>query len=259
MTSEIQAAGPIRMSPTVGELFAAVAKAQTSMTVAGKDREVVERRTSKKTGSTFETKRSYATLASTLEACRPHLAAEGVSLTQWPTRDDSGNVQISTILGHASGEWMCGTFSTDTRGLQQQGVQALGSAISYLRRYCAQAVCGVAQADEDDDGAAASQAPKRPAPKKRAQRKPAPKKPANPDHHASWTEKVRVDFCSNLPKTFGGLTYKDLAAFLQAHGDPRPSAMSQEDRVTLWRDLQGGKSADVVEWCAIQAAAKGAA
>jgi ribosomal protein S20 len=53
---------------------------------------------------------------------------------------------------HTSGEKVSGEYPLPTGG----SPQALGSAITYARRYCLCAVTGVA-ADDDDDGAAATE------------------------------------------------------------------------------------------------------
>jgi hypothetical protein len=69
-------------------------------------------------------------------------------------------MEMTTMLAHASGEWMRGTL---TIPLAKVDAQAYGSATTYARRYALAAFVGVAP--EDDDGnAAAAAAPKREAP-----------------------------------------------------------------------------------------------
>jgi hypothetical protein len=67
-----------------------------------------------------------------------------------------GAVVVTTLLAHASGEWI------ETRlamGLESTDPQAIGSALTYARRYGLCALVGVAPGDVDDDAAAAMPAP----------------------------------------------------------------------------------------------------
>ena len=52
---------------------------------------------------------------------------------------------------HASGEWISGIASAPIAKVDAQGV---GSATTYLRRYSLAALVGIAQEDEDANGAA---------------------------------------------------------------------------------------------------------
>jgi hypothetical protein len=60
-------------------------------------------------------------------------------------------VWVDTLLTHSSGQWIGGTVSVTAR---EDTPQAIGSAITYLRRYALQSFVGVAP--EDDDGNLAS-------------------------------------------------------------------------------------------------------
>lgn len=132
----------MQMSPTIGKLASALAKAQKAMKPAHKDRD-----------NPFF-KSSYATLASVFDAIRDPFAANGLALIQPPGKtDEHGNVVIETIIMHESGEWISGDASAKPVKNDPQGV---GSVMSYLRRYGAQSMAGLASADDDDDGNAAS-------------------------------------------------------------------------------------------------------
>jgi hypothetical protein len=128
--------GGVRMSATIGKLAEALAKAQAEMEGAAKD----------STNPHFRSK--YADLASVRDACRP-LAKYGIAHLQ-PTRADGPHVTVTTVLIHASGEWISEDL-TLTAG--QNTPQAVGSAITYGRRYGLAAMVGIAP--EDDDGEAA--------------------------------------------------------------------------------------------------------
>jgi hypothetical protein len=95
---------------------------------------------------TFDKKNShfnngYASLAAVLNAIRQPLAKQGLSLVQ-TISTEPGSVIITTSLLHKSGEWLSAVPQNAT-------AQALGSATSYMRRYSALSLCGIAGEDDD--------------------------------------------------------------------------------------------------------------
>jgi hypothetical protein len=96
----------------------------------------------------------YADLASVWDACREALGKHGLAVIQSPSTETDGEgirVILTTRLCHSSGEWLEGSASArPASGLPQ----AVGSAITYLRRYALASFVGVAP--EDDDGNAGS-------------------------------------------------------------------------------------------------------
>jgi hypothetical protein len=130
-------------SDNINDLAAALAKAQASITHATKDAN----------NPFFKSK--YADLPAVIDAARPHLAANGLSVVQITESFPDGNVTLVTQLQHASGQWIRGTYPVKPVKADPQG---LGSAITYARRYAYCAITGVAAAGEDDDGNAASNA-----------------------------------------------------------------------------------------------------
>lgn len=103
----------------------------------------------------------YADLADLLELARPVCAKHGLALLQPIERNGSGPVVIETWLLHRSGHFLRWRFEVAASG----SPQAIGSAITYGRRYSAQSALGVA-ADDDDGAAATAAAVKKPAPRK---------------------------------------------------------------------------------------------
>lgn len=97
----------------------------------------------------------YADLANVLAASKPALAANGLAILQPPSTvfDSRGaqTVVITTMLLHSSGQWCRSRLRMKPTQTTPQGI---GSAITYGRRYAAQAILGIAP--EDDDGKAAS-------------------------------------------------------------------------------------------------------
>lgn len=128
----------MKHSEQINEIAAALAKAQGQIKNAKKD-----------SANPFF-KSTYADLAAVAEACRPQLAANGIAVVQAPSASEDGRVSVETMLLHASGQWMSETVSVKPK---DDGAQALGSVITYLRRYSLAAFAGVAP--EDDDGNAA--------------------------------------------------------------------------------------------------------
>lgn len=150
-------APPIRTTSAIDKLAAALAKAQGD----------VGDPTKNEANPYFNSR--YADLAQVLGVIRPALSVHGLSLTQWPTIQD-GCVQVTTRLMHESGQWMecdlsCVLQIRPTEEVEEvapqgrgtikkkkQGTnvaQAMGTLITYLRRYSAAAVVGVAQIDAD--------------------------------------------------------------------------------------------------------------
>ena len=128
------------MSTEIGDLAAALAKAQAAIKPAVKD----------STNPHFKSR--YADLGAVWEACRVALTSNGLSVVQLPNDAGEGRIGLTCLLMHSSGQWMRETFSTR---LQQDNAQGVGSALTYLRRYGLAALVGIV-ADDDDDGNAAS-------------------------------------------------------------------------------------------------------
>lgn len=99
----------------------------------------------------------YATLAAIVEVTTPAFAKHGLVVVQETGMNEHG-VTVDTWLVHESGATM--DFGTLTLPLADRKPQAVGSAITYGRRYALAAVCGLAP--DDDDGQAAQDAQVRP-------------------------------------------------------------------------------------------------
>lgn len=126
-------------SEQINELAGALAKAQGEITGALKD----------SANPFFKSK--YSDLASCWDACRAALSKNGLSVTQFPTTEEATETYLVTSLMHSSGQWMRSSLILKSK---DDTSQAMGSAITYARRYALCAIVGVAQVD--DDGNAAS-------------------------------------------------------------------------------------------------------
>ncbi len=94
-------------------------------------------------------KSKFADLNSVREAVMPALNNAGITVLQ-PTVIVEGRSFVRTVLLHESGE----SFTSDTEILvvKQNDPQALGSAISYARRYGLQSLMCVGAIDDDGEG-----------------------------------------------------------------------------------------------------------
>ena len=131
-------------SEQINELAAALAKAQGQIEGA------------KKSSSNPFFKSKYADLAECWKTCREALTANGISVIQMPEEiNENGRLNITTMLAHSSGQYISSTLTMTVTKLDPQ---AIGSAITYGRRYALAAMVGLAQ--EDDDGEKAMARPK---------------------------------------------------------------------------------------------------
>jgi hypothetical protein len=134
----IERAQPTR--PKLDELFTALAQAQAEISAAVADKE----------NTHFGFK--YADLDSCWEACRKPLTDNELSIIQIPSVGESGAVNMETILGHSSGQSISSHYSMHP---DKGGPQALGSCMTYLRRYMLCAMVGISQEDDDANMASA--------------------------------------------------------------------------------------------------------
>lgn len=121
----------------MGALAAALAKAQGEIEGASKD----------KTNPHFKSR--YADLASVWDACRKALSANEIAVIQSPSADGP-LVTVETVLVHSSG---AAASSRLTMKARDDSPQAIGSAITYGRRYGLASMVGVAPEDDDAEAA----------------------------------------------------------------------------------------------------------
>lgn len=204
-------------SESIAALAAALAKAQAEIRPAAKDSE----------NPHFRSK--YADLASCWEACRDPLSRNGFAVVQSPGGDAQNPawLTLETLLVHSSGEFISSTIGVE---LQKRDPQALGSALTYLRRYGLSAIVGLV-ADDDDDANSAMPAPgKRSAPA--ANKAPAappvnaPAPPAADPRREEYLERVR-------------------GALRRIHGDDKTKALAQVEALTTFTGKDGQQVAGV--------------
>jgi len=129
-------------SEQINELAAALAKAQSEFRGAEED----------KINPHFKSK--YSSLNALWSACREGLSKNGLSVSQIPQRNGAG-IDLVTLLLHSSGQWIRSELPViDKIG----SPQALGSAITYAKRYALSGIVGISSGDDDDGNAAQEQA-----------------------------------------------------------------------------------------------------
>jgi len=101
-------------------------------------------------------KSKYADLATVWDAVRGPLTENGLSLTQFPSAAPEGSVALTTMLMHSSGQWVRETITMKPK---ENTPQAIGSALTYCRRYAIAAVTGCPQIDDDGEAAMARHNP----------------------------------------------------------------------------------------------------
>jgi hypothetical protein len=92
-------------------------------------------------------KSEYASLESVLDAVKPALNANGLILIEKVCSLD-GKLFVNTQIIHESGEFIESMTPIIT---ERAGPQALGSGISYARRYSLEALCAIGSADDDGE------------------------------------------------------------------------------------------------------------
>lgn len=196
-------------SDTLDQLGEALAKAQAEIADAAKS------------ALNPHLRNRYADLTSCWDACRGPLTRHGLSVVQLPEVTDR-TVSLSTRLLHASGQWIQSTITIPySVGKGTNEAQAIGSAITYARRYGLCAMVGIAPG-EDDDGSAVG---------------PTGDQRRRSCHDDGWeTGGGRSRFCARLGEL--GLPYDDVAGLAEWLGKPRPSQMTEDQRRRLLAWLQ---------------------
>ena len=172
-------------SEQINELAAALAKAQGQIEGA------------KKSSSNPFFKSKYADLAECWNTCREALTANEISVIQMPEEiNENGRLNITTMLAHSSGQYISSTLTMTVTKLDPQ---AIGSVITYGRRYALAAMVGLAQEDDDGEKAMARQEKK-------------DKKPVeSPINITSVSENGAVRFINGVPVSYTHLTLPTIA------------------------------------------------
>lgn len=132
-------------SPKLNKLAAALVAVQKEMTKA------IKTARNPNTGSV------YADLEHVIDACRPALLAHDIAVVQTPytfgVHTLQTTVTVTTVLTHTSGQWLSSDLTLPVEA--PADAQAIGSAITYARRYALESIVGIARTDDDGNAASA--------------------------------------------------------------------------------------------------------
>ena len=160
------------------EAIAALAKAQSQMKTPQKDA----------TNPHFRNR--YASLKSCIKAIKPALNTNGFALIQAAGKDEQGHF-IQTTFEHTSGGMFTSKFYMEP---EKKGMQGLGSAATYAKRYGLLGLAGIEPDEEaDDDGNAADEKVEQEHDDAvRAERDEVPDRPSDRDLRI-WADRIKED------------------------------------------------------------------
>jgi ERF superfamily len=134
-----------RCSESIGAIAAALAKAQGELTNPEKSL-TASIRLPREGDRTFR----YASLASGLDIVRKSLGQHEIATVQTTAIDqDSGQIRLTTLLAHASGEWISSDWPVCSVS-EIATPHRMGAALTYARRYALFALVGIAGEDDLD-------------------------------------------------------------------------------------------------------------
>ena len=227
----------MRTSDTIAALAAALAAFQGGLEQPDKNRTVKVKGTTKD-GKAYSYDFKYATFDNILAKARDSLSKNGLSVVQMIGRDENGLV-LTTRIGHKDGE-----FIEDTMPVlvgSDKSPQAIGSAISYTKRYSYCAALGIV-AEEDDDGNAAEGNQVEVQGRKNGVKTASPKAPPpKPDTPAPWEAKLGA-----IRKAFSEAPTRVALEALAAEHKADIAAMPEQAQVSA-REAYGARRADLSE------------
>ena len=136
-----------RSSPSIGAIAAALAKAQGELRNPEKSLMATIQSPFPREGDrTFR----YASLASGLDIVRKSLGQHEIATVQTTAIDQaSGQIRLTTLLAHASGEWISSDWPVCPIS-ETAAPHRMGAALTYARRYALFALVGIAGEDDLD-------------------------------------------------------------------------------------------------------------
>jgi hypothetical protein len=148
-----------RSSETISAIAAALAKAQAQLVNPEKSLVATIRSGQ---GSGPERSFRYAPLSSGLDIVRKTLSQHEIATVQTTGIDESaGIVRLSTVLAHASGEWIASDWPVCAIS-ETAAPHRMGAALTYARRYALFTLVGIAGEDDLDAPDLAGPSPETP-------------------------------------------------------------------------------------------------
>ena len=136
-----------RSSETIGTIAAALAKAQAQL--VNPEKSLTGTIRADGSGSAERSFR-YAPLSSGLDIVRKTLSQHEIATVQTTAIDEAaGIVRLSTVLAHASGEWIASDWPVCAIS-ETAAPHRMGAALTYARRYALFTLVGIAGEDDLD-------------------------------------------------------------------------------------------------------------
>jgi len=136
-----------RSSESIGTIAAALAKAQAQL--VNPEKSLLATIRSEGPRGVEQTFR-YAPLSSGLDIVRKTLSQHEIATVQTTSIDEAaGIVRLSTVLAHASGEWIASDWPVCPIA-ETERPQRMGAALTYARRYSLFTLVGIAGEDDLD-------------------------------------------------------------------------------------------------------------
>jgi hypothetical protein len=137
-----------RSSESIGAIAAALAKAQARL--VNPEKSLVGTIRPDHVGSGLERSFRYAPLSSGLDIVRKTLSQHEIATVQTTSIDETaGIVRLSTVLAHASGEWIASDWPVCAI-TETVAPHRMGAALTYARRYALFTLVGIAGEDDLD-------------------------------------------------------------------------------------------------------------
>ena len=136
-----------RSSESIGTIAAALAKAQAQLVNPEKSLVAIVRSDGRRGAEQIF---RYAPLSSGLDIVRKTLSQHEIATVQTTSIDEAaGIVRLSTVLAHASGEWIASDWPVCPIA-ETERPQRMGAALTYARRYSLFTLVGIAGEDDLD-------------------------------------------------------------------------------------------------------------
>jgi len=204
-----------RASETIGAIAASLAKAQCEL--ENPERTLIATITDRGGERSFR----YASLASGLDLVRKALGQQDIAVVQ-TTAVDQGQIMLTTLLVHASGEWVSSLWPVCPAS--ETSAHVKGAALTYARRYGLFALVGIAGEDDLD-------APDIPRKEQPGPERAPPQKGGNGSVHAPPTRDVggsaalRDRLMQEIAKTAG----EEALAVWAKHAMPLKNQLTEGD------------------------------
>jgi hypothetical protein len=135
-----------RSSQSISAIASALAKAQSELSNPDKSlTATIQSPFPREANRTFR----YASLASGLDIIRKSLGQHEIATIQTTSINQHGEIQLTTLLAHASGEWISSDWPVCSSS-ETGAPHRMGAALTYARRYALFALVGIAGEDDLD-------------------------------------------------------------------------------------------------------------